>query len=81
MLSSSTSTEIIVIKELGMKVTFPADVFIPSGRMCGGKYKQEFDLGSPPTGMSTTATPAYSGPIVGTNTNQKTVLSLSNEVE
>ena len=53
MKSSLTSTEIIVIKELGMKVTFPADVFMPSGSMCGGTYAQEFDLGSPPSGMST----------------------------
>ena len=66
--SSSTSTEIIVIEQVGMTVTFPADVFMPPDTMCGGTYSQDFDVGGA-SGFTTTPTPAYSGPITGTNTN------------
>ena len=59
-----------------MTVTFPADVFMPPGTMCGGTYAQQFDLGTNAGGFGTTPTPAYSGPITGTNTNDSTVLSV-----
>ena len=46
--------------------------------MCGGTYKQEFDLGSSaPPGMTTIATPDYS---VLTTGIQQTVLELASDV-